>query len=326
MVCSRIFLLITSVLGIRAVRILNLWVFIELNMLIFILILSLSSRKKDAPVAIIYFCPQALGSLIFLFSFFWALLSLNSRILIFLLRALVLKLGLPPFHSWFLDLGRKLESLEFILLSTIQKIIPIFAFSSFAVGNTIFWVRVWAFSRVILALKQAWLIKILAISSILNTAWALAPVRRFSLSLLFIGAYSVNLALVLYYQTFFCSKTFKAIIRLKSSLSIGIILAILSLSGFPPSLGFLAKLILVLHISATSVVIVTILVLCSASFFYIYARFIIPKTISSSAPIRSSLTQGFTLWATLIFSWRLPFFIILLCIGVMHKKFWFFRP
>lgn len=107
-------------------RVLIYWVFIEINLINFILILSFFSSKFDLKkeVSFYYFLIQSLGSLIFLFSSS-IFDSLNLDLDILVLLALRLKLAIFPLFSWFFFLRSSLRSIIFILIITFQKI-PIF--------------------------------------------------------------------------------------------------------------------------------------------------------------------------------------------------------
>jgi len=76
-----------------------------------------------------YFIVQSFASAVFIFSSCLSMI-ISPLIFFFVYLAILVKLGLAPFHSWFLNLI-ELSSLNILfLLSTVQKIIPLYILSS----------------------------------------------------------------------------------------------------------------------------------------------------------------------------------------------------
>lgn len=100
-----------------------LWVSLELNIIRVLPLLSSQTGGFRGEVRMKYFLVQAWGSALFLFGFLLGLSRSTGGGLISM--ALIMKLGAAPLHLWFVSVLR-LRSLEaLVLLSTVQKIIPL---------------------------------------------------------------------------------------------------------------------------------------------------------------------------------------------------------
>merc|ERR1712088_417357 len=79
----------------------------------------------------------------------------------FIIIRIIIKLGAAPFHGWFLSLSKSVRLFILLLISTIQKIIPVLIVRSLNLFNSIMLLR---------------LIKILALSGINNLVWFLVRI------------------------------------------------------------------------------------------------------------------------------------------------------
>merc|ERR1711894_313291 len=124
----------------------------------------------------------------------------------FIFTRVIIKLGAAPFHSWFLSLSKTLSLLILMLISTVQKIIPIIILRLLnVINNIIIFVCVITFFVIFYnSLLLLNLIKILALSRINNLLWFLT--------------------------------------RIISGIKFFVLL---SLGGLPPFLGFLGKLYII---------------------------------------------------------------------------------
>jgi len=237
--------------SLRAQSLLGVWVRIELNMLRFLLIISTLEVDTYSENVMKYFIVQSFASAVFIFSSCLSMI-ISPLIFFFVYLAILVKLGLAPFHSWFLNLI-ELSSLNILfLLSTVQKIIPLYILSSlkekwsliFALVLTLF-VRVRA-GRAYIGLKA-----LLAASSIRNLVWVVIS-REISLGLAFwfFFIYSLNLLMLIR----FLIPGGKDLTRRLGNKDVWIILVIfivfLSLGGVPPFVGFFAKLVVLKELSS----------------------------------------------------------------------------
>lgn len=105
------------------------WVFLECNTLLFLIVICLLSNKQKFRVVTSYFLIQSLGSSIFLVSLS-IISSLNFSLFLYIRYILYnfslgIKLGLFPFHIWVVSLVKYINWLGVFLLASVQKLIPI---------------------------------------------------------------------------------------------------------------------------------------------------------------------------------------------------------
>merc|ERR1711942_29411 len=82
----------------RTRRIVLQWLCLEINILSFIPLLVRGGVSSDIIVGVKYFLSQRIASLLF---FRLVVLNISSiRIEIVIIRTILFKLGVPPFHSW----------------------------------------------------------------------------------------------------------------------------------------------------------------------------------------------------------------------------------
>ena len=65
------------------------------------------------------------------------LIKFNSILETFIIIRIIIKLGAAPFHGWFLSLSKSVRLFVLLLISTVQKIIPILIVRNLNLFNTI---------------------------------------------------------------------------------------------------------------------------------------------------------------------------------------------
>ena len=179
---------------VRAARVLMLWVALELNIVRVLPLLRFERGPYGGEVRIKYFLVQAWGSALFLAGFLFGQFRRIGAPLVVL--ALLIKLGAAPLHLWFIRVLRlrRLETL--VLLSTVQKVIPLLLLQHIggrgslvvasAMGSAL--VAGWG------AFNHSGLRVVLAYSSIFSVAWCLRAFLGASwLWLTYLGVYAVRL-------------------------------------------------------------------------------------------------------------------------------------
>ena len=205
--------------------------------------------------------------------FFFFNLFINNINYIIIFR-IFLKLGVAPFHIWFISILKTRSLFILIILSTIQKIIPLVILSNISIRfdliymiiliNTIFLLII--LSRIIN------LNKILAVSSINNIIWILFRII-FSLKLIFIFIiiYLFLLIGVFILYNLYNLNIFLQINRINYFDKLIITIIFISLGGIPPLLGFLIKyVILKFIIIYEKIFFLLIIIFSSLLVLYIY--------------------------------------------------------
>lgn len=278
------------------------WVLSEITTYLFVSKISyekFKNRKTDAPV--VYIIMRFLSSAIILLlysstrNFLRTILSIDysenfisqSIQSTIFTSALCIKLGIIPFHRWLYIILEKMRWNRILILSTIQKIIPIWGIIIIRRIQTIFIALIISSIIILfLPLKSFNIYFFLATSTIINNIWIVLRCLR---SIITTTIYS----LIYFLLTFnlieiikkFNLKTFNKFAG-KSRL-----ISIFSLIGIPPLLGFFSKIYVIistnminLNFSNNLILILIFIVISTTLVSFIYLKSFLPllTEISSS--------------------------------------------
>jgi len=213
-------------------------------MLMFLPIIS-SESGLALENTIKYFLVQRWASIFFLTGVIISIV-LGRVILSIRVFRLILKLGAAPFHSWFISILKRRSMWILMLLSTLQKCIPLiivmnFRVSAYIIVPLILLTVLFTYFSLPGTIR---INKILALSSMVNLRWLLLSVQH-SLKLLF--RFFVIYTILLISVVAVCSKhgaaSFRGLINLRFLDKGAIVFVFMSLGGIPPLLGFLGKLL-----------------------------------------------------------------------------------
>jgi len=90
------------------------WIGIEIRMLRFLLVLIFSDLYQEHSNTVKYFSIQSMGSII-----------LIRELKMLRILVTMIKLGIAPFHLWFISLMRKISIMRLVWVRVVQKIIPL---------------------------------------------------------------------------------------------------------------------------------------------------------------------------------------------------------
>ena len=220
---------------------LNIWLIIEINTILFLSILCSSSAGRKRIIK--YFIIQAAASITIVLSLL--LVSSNTTFSLLLAQgSLVIKLGAIPGHIWYISIIQDLRWLNIFILSTIQKIIPLRILSRlsphFAITVFILISRLGG----LLGTKSRSIKRLLAYSGVLNVGWLLGSTMSINSFLFFFFCYFFTIRGVVHILS---SNESALMLDSKSGFSsadtifMGALL--LSLAGLPPFINFWAKLL-----------------------------------------------------------------------------------
>ena len=220
---------------------LNIWLIIEINTILFLSILCSSSAGRKRIIK--YFIIQAAASITIVLSLL--LVSSNTTFSLLLAQgSLVIKLGAIPGHIWYISIIQDLRWLNIFILSTIQKIIPLRILSRlsphFAITVFILISRLGG----LLGTKSRSIKRLLAYSGVLNVGWLLGSTMSTNSFLFFFFCYFFTIRGVVHILS---SNESALMLDSKSGFSsadtifMGALL--LSLAGLPPFINFWAKLL-----------------------------------------------------------------------------------
>ena len=216
---------------------------LELNILSFLPIIS-SKINFELENAIKYFLVQSWASIIFLLRFFF--LNYMNNLYLLMIISIFMKLGIAPFHIWFISILKTSSIYILIILSSIQKIIPLLILRNIKIN--LFFLLIFLllniFFTIIILPSTISLNKILALSSINNIGWIIIRII-ISNKLFFIFVYiHLLIGFFILYKTYKIN-LFIQINRINFIDKLIIILLFISLGGLPPLLGFLRKFLVI---------------------------------------------------------------------------------
>lgn len=236
---------LSIIIAIRFNSSLIIWIRLEINILRFLPIIS-SGLNIELENSVKYFIIQSWASIIFLIRFFFCNYLFNNFYLL-LIISIFIKLGIAPFHTWFISILKTCSLFILIILSTIQKIIPLIILNNIYINYILYYIRIFLTIIFILLIlsRVINLNKLLALSSLGNILWLISSnILSIKLILLFILVYIyILLGIYIFYNIYYYN-IFMQINRINLFDKIIIIILFISLGGIPPILGFLRKLLI----------------------------------------------------------------------------------
>lgn len=222
------------------------WFFIEINNFIFICYICIEIKIKKN--IFLFYIIQILTSLLLIFPLiinnFFLLNNQNISILNFYL-ALILKLGIPPFHLWIIYLSSFMPWKILFIFLTIQKIIPFYIFSLIKINLWIFFLLIILSSYIpIFKIINILNFKILlTYSSINQSRWIFILIFFKNLFwLIYILIYRIILLIIsIFFNYFKFSFNFHINFSNKLNFNFLLIFLILNLARIPPLSFFLIK-------------------------------------------------------------------------------------
>ena len=219
-----------------------------------------------------YFLIQSWASIIFLIRFFFSnYLFTNINILIIL--RIFIKLGIIPFHRWFIRILKTSSIYILILLSSIQKLIPLIIINNLYIENNLIYVSVVLILiiNVLLLPRTINLNKILSISSLNNLIWLLyRTITSVKLILIFIFIYTFLLIRLNIIYNYYNFNMFLQINSINFFDKVILRIIFISLGGIPPMLGFLIKFIILKIIFLYENLFIIILIIFSSLILLYY--------------------------------------------------------
>ena len=286
------------------------WIRLEINILRFLPIIS-SGLNIELENSVKYFIIQRWASIIFLMRFFFCNYLFNGFNLLLIIRMFI-KLGVAPFHTWFISILKTCSLFILTLLSTVQKMIPLIILNNIYISYNLFYIRVFITILFILFIlsRVINLNKLLALSSLGNILWLISSnILSIKLLLLFIFIYIYLLLGIYIFYNIYYFNIFTQINRINFFDKIIIILVFISLGGIPPILGFLRKLLILKIIFIYENIILFLLIIFSSLvlLYHYISRIYFFLTLVPSIKLRVNYNN--VNWPKYIYLISLIFFI-----------------
>lgn len=239
------FLFIGIILSICSNNWLGCWLGVEINMVSFLPFMLNKIRVYSSESIIKYFIVQRMGSRLLFISIIIIRILLNTKY--FILISLIIKIGAPPFHYWYISVIDGLSWIVSFIIITIQKIIPI-VLLSYLNMRLILFIFLSCLWGSIGGLCYSSIRKILAYSSIYNLSWIFRGIIMINyIWLVYFLIYLFSLFLTCYLFKINNINYLNQIFTLFNNKidSFILIIIFISIGGLPPFLGFFPKFIII---------------------------------------------------------------------------------
>uniref|UniRef100_UPI0030FE75F0 NADH dehydrogenase subunit 2 n=1 Tax=Salurnis marginella TaxID=1453305 RepID=UPI0030FE75F0 len=235
-------IILTSMMAISSNIFMMSWMSMEINMIAFLPLMSKSMKMKDQLMK--YFIIQSLASSMLLISML--INSSNETPVsssIMLLSSLMMKMGLMPMHIWMPMIMNSMSWENCIIMTTIQKIIPITLTTQLSSMKMMYMPMIISLIMApINAITHLSMKKIMSFSSISNTPWMINSLMnskmQFSMFMMIYTTITMMMMTKLKKMNImFINQTNELTKTQKTSM----LIMIMSMSGMPPTTGFLPK-------------------------------------------------------------------------------------
>nr|AND97118.1 NADH dehydrogenase subunit 2 [Stygobromus foliatus] len=274
------------------------WIALEVNLFCFLPLILFMGNKYSTEATIKYFLVQTIASIILFISTIVGQPWMTMGSSWFTLSALMFKMGSAPFHQWLISIADALNWHSSFLLMTVQKLAPLALVTNFSFNDEMQTLLGFSIISAIVGsvggLLQSSLRKIMMFSSISHLSWVIAAMMiSQTLWMMYFMVYSIMVCMLL--SSFNSLQVAKLSDLMNSSLSPSMKLIIsssfLSMSGLPPLLGFLPKLIVLDQLILKSMIFLSLsLVLFALVSMFFYVRMGLSML---------SLSLKYAIWSTM---------------------------
>nr|YP_009243307.1 NADH dehydrogenase subunit 2 [Mogera robusta]AMR35687.1 NADH dehydrogenase subunit 2 [Mogera robusta]QID76675.1 NADH dehydrogenase subunit 2 [Mogera robusta] len=287
-------ILFTVALGTAIVLIsshwLLIWIGFEMNMLAITPILMKNFNPRSMEAATKYFLTQATASMLLMlaiiinltFSGQWTTMKMTNYMASMMMTiALIMKLGMAPFHFWVPEVTQGIPLASGMILLTWQKIAPLSVLMQTAHSiNTNIMLTTAILSIAVGGwggLNQTQLRKIMAYSSIAHMGW-MAAIMTYNttmtvLNLMIYIMLTLAVFMLLYINSTTTTLSLSHLWNKTPLMSTLILMLMLSLGGLPPLSGFMPKWMIINELTKNnSIILPTIMAIMALLNLYFYMR------------------------------------------------------
>nr|YP_009652601.1 NADH dehydrogenase subunit 2 [Crocidura fuliginosa]QCF45888.1 NADH dehydrogenase subunit 2 [Crocidura fuliginosa] len=266
------------------------WLGFEMNMMAIVPILMKKYSPRSMEAATKYFLTQATASMILMLAIIinlmysgqWTITNMENYIASTLITiALVMKLGLAPFHFWVPEVTQGIPLSSGMILLTWQKIAPLsLLYQIYSSLNTNMLLLLSLVSIMIGGwggLNQTQLRKIMAYSSIAHMGWMMAimiynPNLSF-LNLLIYVLMTTSMFMLLIFTSTTSTLSLSLTWNKTPIITISSLVTLLSLGGLPPLTGFMPKWMIIQELTKNnSVIFPTLMAVLALLNLFFYMR------------------------------------------------------
>nr|YP_009072489.1 NADH dehydrogenase subunit 2 [Oxyopes sertatus]AIP86893.1 NADH dehydrogenase subunit 2 [Oxyopes sertatus] len=245
------------------------WLGLEINMMMFIMIVYERYSVLNIESCMKYFFIQSMGSAILLSLFYFGKMYFKEVVCL----VMSYKVGAGPFFFWFPSICGGISWLSCFILMCFQKIIPFILLSMFVSGLMFFVIMLSLAFGIMGSFNQNDLKQLIAFSSVYHLGWMMLSLMS---SDEFWVIYLIMYSLLIFPMILFFKS--KMMISLMDVVSMKykkwFVMMMLSMAGMPPLLGFFLKWFAFITIFLKSYFFWLILMMSSVVMFYVYYRVI----------------------------------------------------
>lgn len=262
-----------SVIPLILSNLLIIWFIIEINNFIFITLRIIKINNKK--LIFLYFIVQIIASFIFIFSLISNPIISNEYSNTLLILALIIKLGIPPFHLWIIIITKSINWWLLFLTLTIQKIIPLNVLFLSTIKPIIFMLII-IISIIIPSIKIFTITELktlMTYSSINQTGWIVRLIFiKNSIWIIYIGIYIIIISSISFiiHESKISIKFYQVNFK---NFNLILTILIINIAGLPPLTFFIFKWIRTfIIISQTNLIFIIVCIIFNSliiTFIYI---------------------------------------------------------
>nr|ALA99297.1 NADH dehydrogenase subunit 2 [Anourosorex squamipes]ALA99298.1 NADH dehydrogenase subunit 2 [Anourosorex squamipes] len=274
------------------------WIGFEMNMLAFIPLLIKNYNPRSMEASTKYFMTQATASMILMLAIImnlihegqWTISNIsNPTASILMTMALVMKLGLSPFHFWVPEVTQGVSLTSGMILLTWQKIAPLSVFYQIYPSINLNLILSMSLLSILIGgwggLNQTQLRKIMAYSSIAHMGWMTA-IMTYEPTIMLLNLFIYITMTISTFMLFIFTST-TTTLSLSHAwnkmplITFLIMMLMLSLGGLPPLTGFLPKWMIIQELAKNnSIILPTTMAILSLLNLFFYMRLTYSTTLT----------------------------------------------
>nr|ALA99414.1 NADH dehydrogenase subunit 2 [Anourosorex squamipes] len=274
------------------------WIGFEMNTLAFIPLLIKNYNPRSMEASTKYFMTQATASMILMLAIImnlihegqWTISNIsNPTASILMTMALVMKLGLSPFHFWVPEVTQGVSLTSGMILLTWQKIAPLSVFYQIYPSINLNLILSMSLLSILIGgwggLNQTQLRKIMAYSSIAHMGWMTA-IMTYEPTIMLLNLFIYITMTISTFMLFIFTST-TTTLSLSHAwnkmplITFLIMMVMLSLGGLPPLTGFLPKWMIIQELAKNnSIILPTTMAILSLLNLFFYMRLTYSTTLT----------------------------------------------
>nr|AUW38582.1 NADH dehydrogenase subunit 2 [Eurygaster dilaticollis] len=265
----------------------SMWMGLEINMMAFIPLIS-NKNKSSSQAMMIYLLTQSISSMILMFSIIMFHLTEMELFNNLMLISLLIKLGAAPFHMWLPEIMTKMSWSSSAVLMTWQKLAPLDMINSLNYSNKIMYMSIMLSVMVgaLGGLNQLSMRKIMGYSSINHLGWMMSMSKMKNNWMIYLIVYSMMVMMLcwMFHQYNMIHVNQMNSLDMTMTEKMNYFMAMMSLGGLPPFLGFLPKwLVIQTMINSGMLLMLLTMVMFSLLSLYYYMRMMTGMMMNFSA-------------------------------------------